>query len=173
MNRIYFQSETTLETVLCFPFKMACKVADDKLTRPHFLKTLITRQNLHARVIYNVLLFYSIIHAGLPLSVYKGFHFASKRGFIKVRFRVIIKLDTRTPPPRSRAKKVSDLPPVKLGLCLQYFDPFGYIFYIFTPYKCVCEKIHGDFSGRYPPAYQLKRKICVSGERRGPWATCS
>ena len=82
LNRIYFQSETTLETVLCFPFKMACKVADDKLTRSHFLKTLITRPNLHARVIHNVLLVYSIIHAGLPLFTKDFILFR----FIKVRF---------------------------------------------------------------------------------------
>ena len=77
---------------------------------------------------------YRRIHPGMFQEVYVT-------GFIKVRFRGIIKRDKRTPP-SSRAKKVWDIPPVKLGLCLQYFDPFDNILYIFTPYICVCEKIH-------------------------------
>ena len=36
----------------------------------------------------------------------------------------------RFPPPPPRQKKVSDLPPVKLDLCLQIFDLFENIFYI-------------------------------------------
>ena len=74
----HFQSETTLGTLLCFPFRTAGKVANLKLACYNFLKTL----NILSRVIQ--ILFTGMYDLIIPLllldsPVYK-FHFATKGG---------------------------------------------------------------------------------------------
>ena len=65
----HFQYEMALGTLLGFPFKMADKVADLKLTCYHFLKTLNLRnQNLLSRVIQLLITGDQVcIFAGQPL----------------------------------------------------------------------------------------------------------
>ena len=47
----FFSLQICCHTLLDFPFKMADKVADLKLTCYHFLKTLNLRQNLQSPVV--------------------------------------------------------------------------------------------------------------------------